>query len=69
MFVMRRERQYLSSPKIHLITAQTTAASRTWWMVNTPEKNYDTMKVDFLVLHPSLGYIHVQVSDLIHKKP
>lgn len=34
MFLMSRERRCLSSPQIQLITAQTTAACRTWWTVS-----------------------------------
>lgn len=34
MFLTSRERRCLSSPQIQLITAQTTAACRTWWTVS-----------------------------------
>lgn len=34
MFLTSRERRCLSCPQIQLITAQTTAACRTWWTVS-----------------------------------
>jgi len=48
MFSLNRVMQCLSSPKIQLTTAQTSAACRTWWMVNDLWSETNLKEVCFL---------------------